>query len=243
MPYDENDPWSLEGEGGGLKDDFDGKIVDASFGRTQYNEGKTTVLTLTVLPTEPGASALSLFYPLGPGWETYDGGKTVVHPDRKVAFNANTGIGELLRRVLRGTENRMPQAKMIIQTRGKDVGPRAANIWEGLIFHWNVDRQEKTFKDNGSGEMVTRTVTRTYPSAFVGVADAEEPQDSSETIVSAGHTVVLASSIAGQVRKLALTKPDHKSFVDAVIAVPGALGNDELVAVLPDESFYAGLRP
>jgi hypothetical protein len=75
MTDDEFDPYAGSS---GLKDDFDGVIVDAWAELDTQNAGNRTNAWLKILADD--GEEVSNRYGLGSDWASYDGGETIEHP-------------------------------------------------------------------------------------------------------------------------------------------------------------------
>lgn len=257
---DEFDEWAGES---GFKDNFDGLITDAFFTKDQkYNNGETLILDMKILADD--GEEVEQIYPCGAEWDSYDNGETAEHPKdtegRPKSFNHNSAVFGLMQHAFEaGAEDEL-------RKRGR---PRKAAIWKGLKFHWMVESKKMTIRDRQTGEPREITTTRTYPDKFLGVFDVDgstaqsgaastpgssspappaattpTPPASSPPASSSNGAFDLSGHDAAMIAKLkihAKSKP-YSEFLDAALAVDGVTTNDDLLALLGEESFYQQLK-
>lgn len=245
----------------GLKDDWDGVIVDAWFATNpQYNAGQSLLLHLKIQEEGGSEDEVEQRYATGPDWGSYDGGDTAEHPkgDKK-GFNNQTAYYALIAAAMEaGAEDEMRARSAA--TGG--AGPKRADMWKGLAFHWEVHTEKKSVPDDENpGKRKDIEVNRTLPTKFLGVRDGvntgaretaapapvtpESPAVNAESgavpVDSADPLSGIPAELSAQVKILAKTK-DYPDWVDEVMALTGALDHASLVAGLGDESFYQRLK-
>lgn len=231
----------------GLKDDYDGTVTDAFFGKPQ--SGGDRLMLFMKITAEDGDEVENR-YGIGNGWATYDGGKTVEHASDKY-FNNRTAWAEFYTAAIKcGAKEAMGKSSANLDRRG----PRDARLFVGFRFHFNVhtetmmlpqrDEAGQPVRDE-RGQVVTNPVdvNRVLPTSFLGLAN-DGPKESSKASRTSGadsRSSTNGSALAAKVKVLAKTKPFNE-WVDAVMDLPGAMDDDELVAKLGDEDYYASLR-
>lgn len=148
----------------GFADDFDGMVVDAQFAPDmQYNSGQSMLLQLEIVSDDPDVGVQKIMYPVGAGWQSFDGGKTVVHEKKKWKFLGTTIYGKVLTQMLEtlGLDDTLRQ---------RGFAPFDANMWIGFRAHWQ--RAEIEFKGTGA----PASTSRLFPTKSYGFASTEEVQ-------------------------------------------------------------------
>lgn len=258
MTNTEHDPFHLDT---GLKDDYDGTVIDEWFGTTD-NAGDTLFLFLKIAADD--GEEVERRYSCGDGWQTFDGGVTAEHATRKF-FQNNSNIGLLVTRAFSiGAEEQLRKRSAELN----NLGPKHAKLWHGFRGHWNVESE--TFKikdrDEGSetfGQMVERTSNRLLPTSFEAFVEQATSQPTNTPPISAAPQQTTATDEAataqssneptpgpfvnvpvGQQQMIrALAKQNgFAEWIDKVMALPGVIENDTLMAGISDEAFYNQLR-
>lgn len=248
----------------GLKDDYDGTVTDAYFGKDQRG-GDRNLLFLKVSATD--GDEVELRYSTGNGWVSYDGGRTVEHPTEKW-FNNRTAIAELMKAAMM-----IPEAQVELGRRSHQEldrrGPKDAKLWVGLGFHWEVktetmnvperDALGQPVVEDGRAKMVTIEVPRTLPTAYLGVAGQDptsnaapagkgrKPRSATSSATGGSTTTPPATNGAGDKALLAKLSVGAKTktfndWVDWAMDLPGVLEDDEIVSRLGDQDFYESLK-
>jgi hypothetical protein len=250
---DEKDEYAGET---GLKDDYDGTIVEAWFDRDPNKFSGNAYLTLKIEADD--GDEVEQMYGCGAEWDTYDAGKSVAHPqddparEKMKKFHVNTKIQRLINtaHALDGVIDAWAQNKEKYGNPPK-TGARFANIWEGLRFHWEVETEEVTLNDRQTGEPRKVTMTTSLPTAFLGVAGAGSgaagagSASSSTTPAGAGNPASVLDGVDPTTAKqvVALAKAnDYNTFVDKVMELPAVLENGPLMSSVADEAWYNTIR-
>lgn len=225
----------------GLIDNYDFTIERSYFATdVRYQGGKAWLLHWQgKARTEDGETVdHTVIMGLGAGWASEDQGKTVNHEKGKEAFNRSSRYGRIVERAGNRSDPGYlgDECRQAIISRGT---PRQASIWEGLSFH--MKREEIDFK----GEIGVKEWE--LPVKFLGVAGAN-PVTSAATPAanpapapvtngsgSGGNKVLLA-----RLRKLATEVDSHDEFVDKALELPGVGSDEELMAMVGDESSIYG---
>ena len=210
--------------GSGLKDDFDGVIVDGVF-TTDPQSGATSIILMVQADDGDEWPAR---YGCGNGWESYDAGVSVKHPGgNRQLFNASTAYSDFMQHAWDAGAKDDMLAR--IRTVG---GPIVAANWNGMKFHWEVlDRETRRPEDREDGSRVWMDVKiqRTLPVKYFGMAGVQEslPVSSSSTsaISATGDPLsVLDSVTAAKVRQVAQQAPTYEKFIDGMLALTSAAG-------------------
>jgi hypothetical protein len=231
----------------GLLESYVGIVRRAEFGvDDEYNEGNTLQLVWEVefQSTDDDTSDLELGHELTEKfnvgnvdtWEASPDGKSVARVDgKKVRFNENSGIGQLIGRALPSSKKAMDGADKLAAILRERGGGHQAKIWEGLTFL--ITRQEFGFKDRESGEKVT--YHRNYPAAFLGVAG-----DAGTATAPAATATATATATAGPSRAdllaLAATHDSYGAFLAAAMSTyPGVEDGEHAAGLLDEAGIYA----
>jgi hypothetical protein len=235
----------------GLKDDFDGVVVDAWFAKDIGTQTDNLYGFLKILADD--GEEVTQRYGLGAEWGSFDQGITVEHPKgAKHYFNNRAGYSEVFTAALKSGAEDLMRSKS--KTELEQRGAKDARIWLGLRFHWEVKTETFTLRDKQSGEDREITTNRCLPTKFLGLAE------SGGTAATAGVVTVAKTSGQGVVdgsaenmteladaatmtklKVLAKTKT-YSEFVDDAMNIPGAIDNMMLMTALADETLYNGLR-
>lgn len=227
----------------GLKDDYDGLVVDGWFGTTA-NAGSTLFLFLKILADD--GEEVERRYSCGDDWQSYDGGVTAEHPTKK-HFNTNSNVGRLINAFMSLCEKEVRERSAELNR----MGPRNAKLLVGFKFHWEVFPREYTIRNRETGEVTKGETNDVLPTKFLGIEGTTNPTAATQAPAAASPTTgatasddPLASvdaSTAAQIKVLAKAKT-YPEWVDAVMALTGVVENATLMVALGDESFYNNLK-
>jgi len=232
--------------GSGLKDDFDGVIVDGTF-TTDPQTGGTSIILMVQCDDGDEWPAR---YGCGTGWESYDGGDTVRHPGgERQLFNANTAYSDFMQHAwdAGGKDDMLGRIKSV-------GGPTVAANWNQMKFHWEVlERPIRVPRDDESGRRVweNSTMNRTLPTKYLGLHAASAA--AAAAAVTSGVTLsddplrVLDGVTAGKVRVAAKDSATYEQFIDAMLALTTADGAPimefmEIGAAVADSNWYTTLH-
>lgn len=208
--------------GTGLKSDFPAPILNGVFSDGQI-----------ILMLNADGEEYPVKYGIGSGWESYDGGDSVKHPNGpKTLFNSNTGYSDFMSSAWdAGAKDIMMER---VTTHG---GPTHANNWNLLIFHWEViQRPGRGVKKDENGQDMTdeqgkkiwedRSFSRLLPVKYLGVIDTGDVP--SAVNVSSAPTLdpltVLDAATAGKVRNAGKDSPTYESFIDTMLKLTTPAG-------------------
>lgn len=221
----QDDPFHLET---GLKDDFTAVIVDAWFGTA---ENVPDLVLFLKLHDEDGEE-MERRYTCGADWQSYDGGKTAEHATKKF-FNKNSKLGRLV------TAAFDCGAEQMLRSRGQGAGPRSAEIWKGLNFHWYLQTDTGTF--NRGDRVGEKWESNTYfPDKYIGEGAATVAAPKMDGAASDPFQGV-STELRDQVINLARSK-DFNDWVTAVVQLPGAAQETTLMKAVSTEAFYESLK-
>jgi hypothetical protein len=249
---DEFDPYK---PGSGLKSDFDGWIKDGVFASEQF--GTNIIL---MCDCDDGEE-YPVRYSVGNGWDTFDAGETVQHPaGSRQLFSASTAYSDFMVAAME------VGARDVLYQRVKEGrGPRYANNYNGLGFHWDavekptrrpkVDEAGQRVKDDrGRDVWESTTVQRLLPVRFLGVRDVQDHlPGTGQTVVAAGAgesgdpLAVLDVVTAAKVRKAAVNAGDYITFVDEMLELTDGneasiMDHEQIKEALANEDWYAELH-
>lgn len=231
--------------GSGLKDDFDGVIVDGTF-TTDPQTGSTSIILMV---NADDGDEWPARYGTGNGWESYDGGSTVRHPGGpKQLFNAQSAYSDFMQHAwdAGGKEDMLER----IRTVG---GPTVAANWNGMRFHWEVMERpirRPEDREDGSRVWVNDVINRTLPSKYLGLAGTAQV----EQVMSDGAhgkdsdpLSVLDAVTAGKVRVAAKDSATYEQFIDAMLGLCTENGTPimefvEIGTAVADSDWYATLH-
>lgn len=229
--------------GSGLKDDFDGTIVDGTF-TTDPQTGSTSIILMV---NADDGDEWPARYSTGPGWESYDGGVTVRHPGGpKQLFSANSAYSDFMQHAWDAG------AKDDMLTRARSGGgPSAAGNWNGMRFHWDVVERpirRPEDKEDGSRVWVNDVTNRTLPTKYLGLAGsvADVAPVAIEANVS-DPLSVLDAVTAGKVRTAAKDAATYEQFIDAMLGLCTPSGTPimeflEIGTAVADSDWYTALH-
>lgn len=222
----------------GLLDEFDGEVQRAWFATdARYNDGKSIMLHLEIKTTDPDVPEVTEKFPVGTGWDSTDGGATIVHEKGKTQFNSSSIYGKILD-LVKKDGGILHDVLPVLKSRGPSTN---AAIWVGLTFHF------KKTEFNYGAEIGAKS--RVIPVKFLGEGAQPSLPTTAATAPAATEVAAPAASaveadpvVLAKLRSAAKDSPTHQAFLDAAIAVDGVLTNDALMAALVDETatgFYA----
>lgn len=217
--------WSTEFETG-LIDDFDFTITNAFFAPdAKYNNGDTLLLQWEGSTDNPDLPTTHCWFPLGKGWASTDGGKSIAHDSGKDRyFNKNSLMAKLITRCVDdfGLQD-------LLAERG---GPFEAVVWNGLTFH-----MKNVPVEFGKGLDPT---TKLMPVAFIGAAGAASAAPSNGTVSQSngnGNGSTASDAVRNKVVAIFKTAPDFATAQDKVLSsVEGVTDDDALLNSIMDES-------
>lgn len=193
----------------GLLDDFAFTITNAWFATdARYNNGETILLHLEGTTDNPDTPETIISYPVGSGWESNDGGKTV---DGKDKFNKQSWYGRFIDACVKELG--------LGSTLAKRGNPKAASTWLGLSFQM----KEKEF--NYGGEIGVKS--RLMPVKFLGEGGAAPA-------ATAAPVVEIPAELDKTLRDLVAASSDHGAFVAEAMKVPDVSSNADLLSQVVD---------
>lgn len=239
--------------GSGLKDDFDGTIVDGVF-TTDPQTGNTSIILMVQADDGdewPGR------YGTGSGWESYDAGVSVKHPGgQRQLFNAQSAYSDFMQHAWdSGAKDDMLER---IKTVG---GPTVAANWNGMRFHWEVMERpirRPEDREDGSRVWIDATTPRTLPAKYLGMAGIQEAipgvSSTSDTGASASGAkspadplTVLDAVTAAKVRQAGKDAPTYEAFIDKMLGLTTTTGTPimdfvEIGTAVADSNWYTALH-
>jgi hypothetical protein len=249
----------------GLKDDYDGIVTDAYFGKPQ--SGGDNLMSFLKVTADDG-DEVELRYGLGKDWESYDAGKTVEHPRDKY-FNNRTAWAEFFTAAMKvGAKEELGRRSATLERRG----PRDSRLFLGMRFHFNVITEHMNLpvrdelgqpKRDERGQIITQVVDvpRTMPTKYLGTEADQAPKsrksgttrtakptpaaEASEPDVTAanGDAPPFGLEKAQYVKLKAKAKTmTHDAWMDWVTDQEEFVENDELVSTVGDADFYESLK-
>lgn len=230
----------------GLLDDYVGTVKRSWFATdARYMDGNVILLHWEIATTDPEHPEVTEKFPVGSGWDSSDGGATVVHEKGKQKFNVQSIYGKIVKQVT-ADDGTLHAVLPFLKKRGR---PTQANVWEGLTFHF------KAQDFNYGGDIGTKT--RVMPQEFLGEGAQPEIPGTNGTAAPGTHATPAAAPAAetatvdadpvvvARLRKAATEATDHQAFLDAAMEIDGVTTNDALMASLVDDSpsgFFATAR-
>lgn len=220
MP-DETVTNSWDNEETGLLDDYTGTIVEAWFGvDANYNPDATLLFWKFKVddpPSDLPDGETTERFPVGKGWQSFDGGDTIEDPERpgRVTLHAQSTY----RRVIRTCLEEFGMGT-ILENRGSALN---ASVWQGLKFH--MARKEFDY----GGEIGKKS--RVYPAEFLGVEGEAAPAAAPATNGSAA----VDEELLAELKRVRADASDFPSFVDAAMELPGVVSNGNLVRSLASQ--------
>lgn len=233
--------------GSGLKDDFDGTIVDGTF-TTDPQTGTTSIILMVNCDDGDEWPAR---YSTGTGWESYDGGVTVKHPGgQRQLFNANSAYSDFMQHAWdAGAKDDM------LERARKGGGPTVAANWDGMRFHWDVlERPIRRPEDTDSGRVwVDDKTNRTLPTRYLGLVGVQQvlgaapPVPGVATPSGDDPLSVLDAVTAGKVRVAARDSATYVQFIDAMLNLTTSDGTPimefvEIGTAVADSGWFEALH-
>jgi hypothetical protein len=221
----------------GLLDEYTGTIVRSWFATdARYQDGAVILLHWEIQTTDPDTPEVLEKFPVGGGWDSPDGGTSVVHEKGKQKFNKNSIYGKIVDRVT-SSDGVLHDVAAVVRGRGR---PTNASIWDGLTFQFK--REEFDY----GGDIGKKS--RVMPIKFLGEnaqpalalapsTTTEAPAPAAAPVTSDVDPVVLA-----KLTNAAKASDSHQAFLDAAMEIDGVTTNNDLMAQLVDDSatgFYA----
>jgi hypothetical protein len=206
--------WDAEPETG-LLDNYDFTITGARFAPDQtYADGTVTLLQLEGTTSEPDIPTTSIWIPCGKGWQSVDGGKTLVHestdPDRM--FVKSSILYAWVHRMIH--EFGMKDA---LEATGRD-DPCRATSWVGLKFH--IKRETLNY------EGLDSSGPKSLPSQFLGIVGEG-------SVASAPAPTASAQATETPQEKIARVKAEMAAKANGA-GTPSL--RDQVVAILKSET-------
>lgn len=155
----------------GLKDDFDGEVVDGWWATDPNNKRDPKALFGFLKIQADDGEIVEPRYSSGTGWGSFDGGVTAEHEkdnERMRGFNNSTAYAEFINAAIALAEEELRNRNAALNNRG----PRDMNLWKGLRFHWEVKSEPYSFTDRETQQKVEGVSNRLLPTAFLGAVGA-----------------------------------------------------------------------
>lgn len=233
MGYDITAGEDLFSTATGLADDFDAIVVDAHFAPdAQYHSGLVTLLHLTLLSDDPDVGEQKVMYSCGSGWNSLDGGKTVVHDKKRVRFMKTSIYGRIIDRLV-------DDLGMGDLLRARGYAPFDAGMWIGFKAHWN--REEIQFKGSGAPDATSRL----FPTKFLGYADQAEIDKALSGIIDLSSDAATepsaskeaaSDSILATLTTVAQSAKTQEDFVKAALAIPNVSESSYFTQIIDQKS-------
>lgn len=224
-------------ETSGLRDDFDGVVVNSYFGTdSRYGGGEILVLKWEIqgLDEEGVAFEDTSLITIGKGWEKSDpegyAVKRINGGDK--GFHQSGHLGMILKRCLADFG-----MLSLLSSRGSE---RDAAIWTGLAFHFK--REKQTYSGGGKGDgTVPASAEKLMPVAFLGTEGIEGVAVSA----SNGTTAAAASSAAptqdqlrAAVEQVLAENENFGEYGTKVLEIPGLLNDRALLMEVTSRDFF-----
>jgi hypothetical protein len=218
MTTDVKNPWELES---GLPNDVDAWMVNSRFAKNdKYTQNLTVTDDVTVglqfisdLVDKDGTVLGTVGYSVGTGWTPSDDGKEMTNPARK--------------NVVRGTRYGDFQERVIVQLKqdmSKFGVPTKAATWDGMGFHWMLEKKKTVGGDSKDTLM---------PTIFLDRREIKAAEGSSTTSTA---PVNIPQALTDKLLVIAKSVKSAKDFQLKVMNVPEALGIPALMAQILDDS-------
>lgn len=224
----------------GLLDDFDFTIQHSIFSfDDRYNAGQTLLLQWEGITDNPDVPETRLWFPLGKGWVSTDGGKSVHHESGKADkyFVKNSSMARLITRCVDDFGIRE-----LMEERGS---PFESAPWVGMIFHIKMETVEY-----GGGNI--EASTKQFPNRFVGIVEAKAAKASGSAGKGAADKIAAAKakaskssapSLRDQVVAIFNSHDDFGVAQDAALQIEGVTDDDELLdAIMKPEGLWAEVK-
>lgn len=236
-----DEAWETES---GLLEQYTGTITRSWFATdARYNDGNTMMLHWEIATNDPEIPEVTEKFPIGGGWDSSDGGATVVHEKGKQKFNNSSIYGKIVKRV-NDADGVLHDVLPVLKQRGR---PTNASIWDGLTFEFK--REEFDY----GGDIGKKA--RVMPQKFLGenaqapLAVAEAPAAAPAAPAAAAPVAAPAATavevdpvVAAKLRQAAKNSPTHQAFLDAAMEIDGVVTNEALLSSVVDDGasgFYA----
>ncbi len=187
----------------GLFDDYDCEVKRAYFSTDQkYNSGNTLLLVWETETDDPEHPEERVIFPLGKGWTSKDGGKTIVHDSGaangtgRAKFIAGSMIARLITRCV--DDFNMGD---LLSSLSPD-GPYAASLWVGMRFHMKSETISW-----GSG---MKDSNKAMPQKFLGLSEGNDAAPAAKAAVNPADVLAKAKAKAA-------AKAPKKSLRDQAI--------------------------
>ena len=243
----EQDYWDSPTESG-LPDDFTITIgAESFFAPSAILSGSLALHIVGVADKHVFTADEPLLVTVGKGWQSLDGGHTVVHPDGKIKFSEQTHLGSWVKKLAVELG-----AKEAMRATGRT--PLEAAFWHGMTLHLLRMGGGETFMGKDGAQVTTKP--RLMPTQFSGYQGASVPP------VTGGQTVAPAapavdkvaeakakvaaakaattangsSELEGKVRAMAAEHADYAAFEAAVLTLDGITDDDTLLAAALDQT-------
>ncbi len=245
--------------GTGLKDDFDGTVIDGVFTVNPQSGGTEIILMVACDDGEE----YPLRYGVGPNWEPYAGGEYVNHPGGvKQLFSNNTAYSDfMVHAVDCGAGDDMFARSRELDGRG----PQVAGMWKGMRFHFDtLPRQARRPKDNDDGTPAMDengkrvwhdiSINRTLPTKYLGIDGQAKlfsaPGGTAADALSAPTAdplSVLDAVTQRRVRAVAKDAASYEQFIDAMLNLTDVedipiMERTDIGAAVADEAWYNKLH-
>jgi len=222
----------------GLLDDFAFTVTSAAYSfDAKYNNGETLLLKLDGKTDNLDIPETHIWIPLGKGWVSQDGGKTIIHESKKEGkYFMKTSL------MAKWIERCVDQFGIgdLLNDRGN---PFTSSVWVGLSF-----QMKNEAVSYGAG---LDPQTKLLPVAFLGVD--ESVGSGSTTVASSGSSEPSAADKIAAAKAKAAAKASggdlksrvvevlksHDSFdaaQSAALEIDGVTDDDDLLGSLMDES-------
>ncbi len=221
-------PWSTEFETG-LIDDFDFTIERSFFAPdSRYMDGSQVLLQWEGKTDNPDLPETHLWFSVGKGWESTDGGKTIGHDSGRDGkyFNRSTQIAKLIARCIDDFE-----IGDLLESRGTAF---EAKVWEGLKFHI------KSESIDYGGDIGTKS--KQYPNRFLGVVGETQTKANGKGKTDARAKLEAlkggkgVTDLRSKVISTLQAAPDFSTGQTAALNIDGVSDDEEILAGLIDES-------
>lgn len=215
----------------GLITDYNGTVTGARFKfDPRYQDGTVLLLEWDIATGLPDQPSVTERFSCGNGWTTTDG-STATRSDNGDKFQKSSIYGHIIE-----TAKGDPNALAMLQQRGD---PTNAAIWVGT--KWRFEEVELQFGKGSDGNPITST--RVMPVEYQGTEDnpgagqQAQPQGAQPNAQSNG-----SGQLYDQLRPIAESAPDHKTFVSQALQLEGVQPIIDQVADDSDNGLYAKLK-
>lgn len=214
----------------GLITDYNGTVQGARFKfDPRYQDGTVLLLEWDIATGLPDQPSVTERFSCGNGWTTTDG-STAHRTDGGDKFQKSSIYGHIIE-TAKGDQD----ALAMLQQRGD---PTNAAIWVGT--KWRFEEVELQFGKGQDGNPITST--RVMPVEYLGTED--NPQQSAQP--AQGQAPAAQSNGSGQLydqlRPIAESAPDHKTFVSQALQLEGVQPIIDQVADDGNEGLYERLK-